>query len=117
MQMDKLTVPFMNRATEVVAEATVKKLPVISQSILGYRCVTTTVKCSAKAAATTSIAKRSLYVVGAICSGTAGVMFMGSAATSVIAPNISIPLMATGEACLHAGVMLDGTADGLGFIP
>jgi hypothetical protein len=44
-------------------------------------------------------------------------LFLSSAATSVIAPNVSIPLMAVGEGCLHMGVMLDGTADGLGFIP
>lgn len=117
MQIDKLTVPFMNRATEVVAEETIKKLPIIGQSVLGYRCVTTTGKCAAKAIAITSITKRSLYVGGAVCSGTAGVMFLGSSAISVLAPNISIPLMAAGEGALLLGVMLDGTADGLGFIP
>jgi hypothetical protein len=89
----------------------------MGQSVLGYRCITTTGKCVVKAASTASVSRRCLYRAGAACSGTAGVLFLSSAATSVIAPNVSIPLMAVGEGCLHMGVMLDGTADGLGFIP
>lgn len=107
MQMDKLTIPFMNRAMEVVAEETVKRLPIFGQSVLVFRCVTTTAKCTAKACTTTSIGKRFLYIGGAVCSGTAGVMFFGSSATSLLAPNISIPFMAAGELCLLAGVTLD----------
>jgi len=107
----------MNRAIEVFVEAIVKKLPIIGQSFLGYRCSTTTTTCIMKATSTTSVSKRCLYGAGAACSGTAGLIFMGSAATSVIAPNISIPLMATGEAYLYAVIMIDGAADSIGFIP
>lgn len=114
--MNKLTIPFMSRATEVLMDATVKKLLIIGQSILGYRCFMTTAKCVVKAASTTSVSRRCLYGAGATCSGTAGLMFMGSAATSVIAPNISIPLTGCGEACLYARIMIDGTADSLGMI-
>jgi hypothetical protein len=38
-------------------------------------------------------------------------------ATSVIAPNVSIPLMAAGETCLHAGVVIDQATDGIGIFP
>jgi hypothetical protein len=115
--MDKLMIPLMNRGTEVVLDATMKKLPIVGQSILGYRCITTTTKCIAKGAGTTSFSRRCLYGAGGTCSATAGILFLGSAATSMIAPNISIPLLATGEALLHAGCLIDGTADGISFIP
>ena len=85
---------FMNWAIVVLVEVTVRRLPILGQSILLYRCLLTTGKCIIKALAATSIPKRYLYSVGATCSGTAGILFFVSSAASILTPNISFPLMA-----------------------
>jgi Na+-translocating ferredoxin:NAD+ oxidoreductase RnfA subunit len=103
-----LIIANLNSSTEIVVEATMKKLPIICQSILGYRCMLTTTKCAVKGAAVRWISRRFLFVVGAACSGAAGILFLVSAAFSVIVPNISIPLMAIEEVCLYVGIMIDG---------
>jgi hypothetical protein len=100
----------MATAGEIVVQITIRKLPIIGQSMLGYRCLTTTGKSGLKAATSTSLFKRWIYGAGAACSGTAGLI-------SVANPNVSIPLMAVGEACLHLAVSLDKTGDNLSFFP
>jgi hypothetical protein len=115
--MDKLTVPLINRAVDKAVEDISRRVPIIGQSLAGFRSLTSTCKSFAKFTASVSITKKCLYGTATVCSASSSVLFLGSAATSTIAPNLSIPLLATGEALLYAGCLIDGTADGITFIP
>jgi hypothetical protein len=117
LSIDKLTVPLINKGVDRALEDFSRRIPIIRQSLAGFRCITTTVKSLAKCSTSSSTCKKFMYGTAAFCSGSASICFLGSSAFSILVPNVSIPLMATGEALLYSGTIIDGTTDGITFLP